>query len=153
VNAHPAAHQNLTERGVGRVPLLFAASASFLLAGCATVFSRGVVRDANGTPLGNVSIRITSTQTGALVTSGFTDAGGCFSMFKTAPRGEKRFLLDASASGFKPTTFALDLQTPILLGTLAAVSSEKASGFRKLRSEEAYTEWEMTCVPPSPTGN
>lgn len=139
--------------GSRRTLLLFVAAASLLGSGCSTVFARGVVRDAAGVPLGNVSVRITSIQTGELIAASITDAGGCFLLFKPAPPGEKRFKLDASVPGFKPATFTASFQRQILLGTLATVSSEQPSSFRLLGNEEAYAEWEMTCWPPSPVGN
>lgn len=126
---------------------------SCLGAGCATVFARGVVRDAVGEPLGNASVQITSPRTGQVLAAGVTDAGGCFHLLVAAPQGERRFALEASEPGYKSVTFTMGFDNPILLTTLAAVLSGQPSRIRRLSYEESYEQWELTCAPPSPVGN
>jgi hypothetical protein len=133
--------------------LLFAAAVPLIAQGCATVFVRGVVRDAAGEPVGNASLQITSAQTGKLLAAGVTDGGGCFHLLVRAPEGEKSFALDASAPGYKPATYTMDLESHIVLTNLAAISSGQPSRIRRLSYEESYGVWELICQPPSPIGN
>ena len=127
---------------------------AWLSASCATVFTRGVVRDPAGQPIGNASVRVTSVESGKLVMATVTDAAGCFNLHEFPPeRGSRHFRLDISVAGSKPVSLLFNLQTPVLEGTLATESSAGESRLTPLTNEQAYARWELICAPPSPVGN
>lgn len=126
----------------------------WLGASCATVYTRGVVRNKAGEPIGNASVRVTSVESGQLVIAAVTDAAGCFILHRFPPdRRNRHFRLDVRMPGYKPASFLFDLQSPILLGTLAPESSTRQSLLEPLTNEQAYGEWELVCAPPNPTGD
>jgi len=135
-----------------RAAVLLGASLG-LLSGCATVFTRGIVHDAAGEPIGNASVRVTSVESGKLVAEAVTDTSGCFNLHQFPPDSGRHFRLDVSLQGYKRVSFAFALESPVLEGTLAAGSSSKESVLQPLTREQAYGRWELICAPPSPVGN
>jgi len=140
-----------TRRGFGAFPGLLAAAASTLLsAGCATIYARGLVRDAGGSPVGNAVVRVTSDETARPIAVSKTDANGCFSVSELAPRHRRGFTIEAAAPGFEPAAFRFTLHSPILLATLAGASADARSEIRSMSPKERSTLWEPLCVPAIP---
>ncbi len=122
------------------------------LAGCATVWTRGVVIDAGGAPLANVPLELRNGETGTLVAAAATDANGCFLLGPFAAGAARSFELDAGPPGYKRATLAFALETPILLVTLAPPGSEASSAIRPATYAERTANFDPFCVPSWPPG-
>jgi hypothetical protein len=118
---------------------------------CATIYSRGIVEDGARAPVGGASVRLLGPG-GGTVASAITDAHGCFFLQQTAPRGEKRFILEIGADRYKAARLDVPLQPPILLATLAPDSSDGESRIRSMTASERSDEWERQCIPLFPGG-
>ena len=119
--------------------------------GCATIYTRGLVEDAAGAPLGGASVRLSAT-TGEAVAAAATDGHGCFFLQRSAPKGQRRFTLEIAAPGFKAARLEVPLEPPILVGTLAPDPSAAESGIRPTTSAERAQKWEPRCIPLYPGG-
>ena len=124
-----------------------------LLPACATVYTRGILRDAAGEPVGGVWVRVTSVPSGQLVAEAVTDTSGCFNLHRFPPDEGRRFRIDVSLGGYKPASFTFDLHDVVVEGTLASESSKKESVLVRLTHGQIYGRWEATCAPPYPPGN
>ncbi|HYX19519.1 MAG TPA: carboxypeptidase-like regulatory domain-containing protein [Thermoanaerobaculia bacterium] len=113
---------------------------------CATVYSRGIVRDGAGAPVGGAMVRLLGSG-GGTVASTLTDAHGCFFLQRTAPRGEKRFTLEIGADRYKAARLDVPLQPPILLAILVPDSSDGESRIRTTTASERSDVWERQCIP------
>lgn len=135
----------------GRKPVVVMLSAAAaLITGC-SIWSRGLV-SANGGPVGGADVRVLEAENGALVGATRTDSNGCFFLSLKAPRGQRHFTLEIGASGFKPARLNFELETPVLLATLTADSSERPSEIRPATASERSDQWTPQCVPPMPPG-
>lgn len=132
--------------------VLLAASLA-LLPACATVYTRGILRDAAGEPVGNVWVRVTSVPSGKLVAEAVTDTSGCFTLHRFPPDEGRQFRIDVSLGGYKPASFMFGRYDAVVEGTLAAESSGKESVLVPLTHGQIYGRWEATCAPPYPVGN
>ena len=131
-----------------RALLLFLALSSLR---CGTLYTRGLVEDAAGAPLGGASVRLSAT-TGEAVAVASTDGHGCFFLQRSAPKGERRFQLEIAAPGFKAARLEVPLEPPILLATLAPDSSAAESRIRATTSAERAEKWDPRCIPLYPGG-
>jgi len=133
--------------------VLFLGVSLALLPACATVYTRGILLDSAGRPLGNASVRVTAVESGKLVAEVRSDTSGCFNLHQFPPDSGRRFRLDVSLAGYKPVSFDFGLKSVVVEGTLATASSGKESAFVELTNGQIYGRWEATCAPPYPTGN
>jgi Carboxypeptidase regulatory-like domain len=136
-----------------RLAVALLAASLVLLPACETVFTRGILLDAAGQPVGGASVRVTAVESGKLVAEAQSDTSGCFNLHQFPPDDGRRFLLDVSLAGYKPVSFTFDLHALVVEGTLAADSSSKESTLVRLTNGQIYGRWEQTCAPPSPVGN
>ncbi len=118
---------------------------------CATVYTRGLVEDGAGAPLPGASVHLTG-EGGVTVAAAATDGHGCFFLQRSAPKGERRFMLEVAAPGFKAARLEVPLEPPVLLVTLAPDSSAADSGIRATTSTERAEKWEPRCTPLLPPG-
>jgi hypothetical protein len=133
-------------------PLLAAAAAGSLLAGCSTITARGVVRDPGGKPIPDAVVRVTAARGGKLALATKADANGCFNASDFAPRGERELTIEVSAAGSRAAIsgFSLRANTPILWATLASDSAGESSELRPMSSSEHNAVWEPICAPAIP---
>jgi hypothetical protein len=133
-------------------PLLAAAAAASLLAGCSTITARGVVRDPGGKPIPDAVVRVKVAGDGKPALAAKTDANGCFNASDFAPRGERELTIEVSAAGFRTATseFSLRVNEPILWATLAPDSAREPSALRPMSSSERNGVWEPICAPAIP---
>jgi hypothetical protein len=137
-----------------RSAVVVLASSLVLLPACATVFTRGILRDAAGEPVGGASVRVTSVASGKLVAQGVTNTSGCFNLHQFPPDSGREFRLDITRAGYKPVSYTFDLsQSPVLLGTLAPDASKKQSMLVLLTHGQIFGTWQLECDPPNPAGN
>jgi hypothetical protein len=127
-----------------QAPLLLLLALSPL--GCGTVYTRGLVEDAAGAPLGGASVRL-SRADGEAVAAASTDAHGCFFLQRSAPKGQRRFRLEIGAPGFKAARREVPLQPPVLLATLVDDSAPGESGIRETTATERAEKWDPRCIP------
>jgi hypothetical protein len=113
---------------------------------CATVYSRGLVEDGVGAPVGGAHVRLLGAG-GETVASTLTDAHGCFFLQRTAPRGEKRFTLEIGAQNTRAARLDVPRQPPILLATLVPASSDGEGRIRSMTASERSDRWERQCIP------
>ena len=118
---------------------------------CATIYSRGLVEDGAGTPVGGARVRLLRAG-GETVASAVTAARGCFFLQRTAPRGERRFTLEIGAASYRPARLDVPLQPPVLLANLVADSSSGESRIRSTTAAERSGKWEPRCIPLFPGG-
>lgn len=118
---------------------------------CATIYSRGLVEDGAGAPVGGADVRLLRAG-GETVASAVTDDHGCFFLQRTAPRGERRFTLEIGAASYRPARLDVPLQPPVLLATLVADSSSGESRIRSTTAAERSGKWEPRCIPLFPGG-
>ena len=136
-----------------RPSVVFLAASLVLLPACATVYTRGILRDAAGEPVGGVSVRVISVPSGQLVAEAVTDTSGCFNLHRFPPDEGRRFRIDVSLGGYKPASFTFDRYDAVVEGALAAESSSRESVLAPLTRSQIYGRWEATCAPPYPVGN
>ena len=126
--------------------------AASLTSGCASIWSRGLVQDDQGQVLPAASVRVSSVANAGTVFAAGTDMFGCFLVSKSPPKGERHFRLEITASGYQPATFDFDLETPILIATLARTGSGSQSGIHPATEAEREDRWEAYCNPKFPPG-
>ena len=141
------------DRPLRRPAVMLLASSLALLPACATVYTRGILRDAAGEPLGAASVRVTSVDSGKLVAEALTDTSGCFNLHRFPPDEGRRFRLDVDLRGYKPVSLTFGLHDVVVEGRLAAESSGQESVLVPLTNGQIYGRWEATCAPPYPVGN
>jgi hypothetical protein len=136
-----------------RLPAPLLAASLVLLPACTTVYTRGILLDAAGEPVGGVSVRVTSVPSGKLVAVAVTDTSGCFNLHQFPPDQGRQFRIDVGLGGYKPASFTFGKYDVVVEGTLAAESSSKESVLVPLTHGQIYGRWEATCAPPYPVGN
>jgi Carboxypeptidase regulatory-like domain len=143
-----SAATNTAAGQVGKRRLVLAASPvlAAMAVGCATIYSRGIVEVGAGDPVPGAEVRL-ATSTGQAVAAARTDANGCFFLQKTAPKNERRFILEIGAEGYKSAHLEVGLQPPILLVTLVPPSTEGESRVRATTAAERSEKWEPRCIP------
>ena len=130
-------------------PLAFTLTlvAATLIGACSSIWSRGFVQDEQGRVVGRASVRVTSAAGSGTVVDTATDEFGCFLLGKVPPKGERRFQLEVAAPGYEPVTFDFDLQTPILITTLAKTGTGARSDIHAATTEEQEDKWTPYCNP------
>jgi len=141
---------------VSRVALLGRMAAfcavAVLPAGCATVWTRGLVQDTDGAGIPAASVRALDERGATPVFETTTDRNGCFMLGPAAARGRRHFVLEIVAPGYERAAFDFDLQTPILFVRLVTTSSGAPSDIRPATYRERAERWEPLCAPPMPPG-
>ncbi len=135
--------------------LVVALPAVWLTAGCASIWTRGIVQDEQGGLVATASVRVVSVAGSNPVAMASTDMFGCFLVSHFAPRGERRFRLEVTAPGYELATFDLDLQAPvpILVATLARSAFGSQSAIHPATDSERKDRWEAFCDPLLPPGS
>jgi len=137
-----------------RLAIALLAGIQVLFPACATVFTRGILQDAAGEPIGGASVRVVSVASGKLVVEAVSDTSGCFNLHQFPPDSGRQFRLDIARAGYKPASYTFDMaQSPVLQGTLAPDAAEKQSVLVLLTRGQVYGTWQLVCAPPNPTGN
>lgn len=136
-----------------RNPLVLFATAVVLGAGCSSIFTRGLVDDGHGNPVGGAEIRVLDETGTAVLALDRTDSHGCFLVSVRAPKGQQRYTLDVEAAGFKPARQEFDLRVDLLVAGLAPPSSPEPSRIRVATSSERADRWIPNCAPPLTMGS
>ena len=107
------------------------------LAGCRSIWVRGVIQTADEHPIANALVTARSADHGTHVVAGTSEPNGCFDLFHTIGQNENSYFLEVDSPGYKPVRIALAIHVEnLLLVTLEPVASPKASQARPIRSEE-----------------
>jgi hypothetical protein len=108
-----------------------------LLAGCRSIWVRGVIQTADELPVANASVTARSADPGTRVVAGTSEPNGCFDLFHTIGRNENGYFLEVDSPGYKPVKIALAIHVEnLMLVTLQPIASPQASQARPIRSEE-----------------
>jgi hypothetical protein len=108
-----------------------------LLAGCRSIWVRGVIQTADEHPIANASVTARSAGPGTHVVAGASEPNGCFDLFHTIRRNENGYFLEVNSPGYKPVKIALAIHVEnLLLVTLEPTASPQASQARPIRSDE-----------------
>ena len=130
--------------------LVIATAAS---AACSSVYTRGLVDDGHGRPVGGAVVRAYD-ETGATQLSlDVTNANGCFLMSARAPKGTKRYTLDIQSSGFRTARQDFALSDDVLIVELAPESEPGSSRMRVATPSERIDRWIPNCAPPNTMGS
>jgi len=141
----------MSRRGAMRGAFLLAAAA--VCAGCSSIFTRGLVDDGHGQPVGGATVRVFD-ETGATQLSlDVTNANGCFLISVRAPKGQRRYVLEIQASGFRVARQDFALRDDVLMGALAPSSSAEQSRIHVATSAERSDRWLPNCAPPLTMGS
>jgi hypothetical protein len=127
-------------------------AASALGSGCASIWSRGIVQDEQGRVVSHASVRVVGADS-ETVAAASTDEFGCFLIGRLPPKGQRRFRLEIFAEGREPASFDFDLETPILIATLAKSGEAAHSAIHAASPTERTDRWEAYCDPPLPPGS
>ncbi|HTY40973.1 MAG TPA: carboxypeptidase-like regulatory domain-containing protein [Thermoanaerobaculia bacterium] len=125
--------------------------AGALSSGCAAIYARGLVANAQGQPIGGATVRVVDPR-GAVVAATSTDAHGCFLFNPRAPGGERHFTLEVGAPEFQTARFPISLSPPILLAALVQDGAAATSAIRPATTQERAGVYTPTCVPASSPG-
>jgi Carboxypeptidase regulatory-like domain len=140
-----------SRRGAVRIALRVLAAAA--CCGCSSIFTRGQVQDAHGSPVGGAVVRVYD-ETGTTVLSlDRTDSHGCFLISMRAPKGQRRYMLDVEASGFQPARQDFSLGDDLLIAALAPASEPDPSRIHVATYAERTDRWIPDCAPPMTMGS
>jgi hypothetical protein len=108
-----------------------------LVAGCRSIWVRGVIQTADEHPMANASVTARPADPGTHVVAGTSQPNGCFDLFHTIGRHENGYFLEVNSPGYKPVRIplAIHVENPLLV-TLQPIASPQASQARPIRSEE-----------------
>jgi len=137
-----------TRRAVAIVGL----GACALTAACAGIWSRGIVEDSGTRAIGGAEVRVLDAQAERVLSTDRTDVNGCFFFSLKAPKGERRFTLEVSVQGYRTVRHDFELETPILIATLASDAETGVSEVRPATPAERTDRWGRECVPQLPPG-
>jgi hypothetical protein len=118
--------------------------------GCSAIWIRGIVRNESGEFLPGASARVTAGP--EAIASTPTGGYGCLLIAHSVPKNVRHFRLEVAAPGYKAATFDFELDTPVLVATLAPSSSEAQSTLRPATNSERADLWQAYCDPPLPPG-
>jgi hypothetical protein len=126
--------------------------AAAVCAGCSQVFTRGLIDDGHGNPVGGAQVRVLDA-TGAPLALDLTNSYGCFLISARAPKGAKRYTIDVVAPGFKPVRQDFPLAADVLIGALASSSAPDESRLHVASPSERSDRWIPNCAPPLTMGS
>jgi hypothetical protein len=132
------------------LPLLAAAA---VCAGCSSVFTRGLVDDGHGRPVGGATVRVYDETGVTQLSFDVTNANGCFLISTRALKGQRRYTLDIEASGFRPARQDFELGVDLVMANLASSSSPEQSRIHVATSSERADRWIPNCAPPLTMGS
>lgn len=121
--------------------------------GCSSIFTRGLVDDGHGNPVGGAVVRAYDETGRTLLSIDRTDSHGCFLVRGRAPTGQKRFTLDIEAPGFRTAHLDFALSDDLLIAALAPSSSPDESRIHVATSPERTDRWIPDCAPPMTMGS
>ena len=108
-----------------------------VLAGCRSIWVRGVIQTADERPIANASVTVRSAEPNTHVLNGSSEANGCFDLFHTIARHENGYFLEVDSPGYKPVRIALAIHVEnLFLVTLEPISGVPPSEARPIRSSE-----------------
>jgi hypothetical protein len=131
---------------------VFAAAAA-ICAGCSSIFTRGLVDDGHGNPVGGATVRVYDESGATPLSLDVTNANGCFLISTRASKGERRYMLDVQASGFQTARQSFALADDVLIADLAVSSSPQPSRIHVATSSERSDRWIPNCAPPNAMGS
>jgi hypothetical protein len=135
-----------------RAVAILGLGACSLAAACTGIWSRGIVEDFGTRAIGGAQVRVLDAQAERVLSIDRTDVNGCFSFSLRPPKGERHFTLEVSAPGFRTVRHDFELETPILIATLASDAESGASEVRPATPAERTDRWGRECVPQLPPG-
>jgi hypothetical protein len=108
-----------------------------LLAGCRSIWVRGVIQTADDHPIANASVTARSADPGTHIVAGASEPNGCFDLFHTIGRNENGYFLEVNFPGYQPVKISLAIHVEnLLLVTLEPIASPQPSRARPIRSDE-----------------
>lgn len=121
---------------------------ALLIGACTSVTAQGVIRDPEGRPIGNASVRLRDAASGAALETASSEANGCFNLFAAVKGDQSRFILEVGAPGRKELafTFEQDQHAPLLV-IVAGQSAPQEGSVRPIASLERYSLFDLYCAP------
>src|SRR6202022_1184182 len=86
-----------------------------LLAGCRSVWVKGVIQTADEQPIANASVTLRPAEPAGHSLSGSSEANGCFDLFETIPRHRDGYFLVVDVPGYKSLEVAVPVRVENLL--------------------------------------
>jgi len=119
-----------------------------LVAGCRSVWVKGVIQTADEQPIANASVTLHSGEPAGHSLADTSEPNGCFDLFETIARHQDGYILVVDSPGYKPLRIAVAVRLEnLLLVTLEPTASSKPSEARPIRSAERYLRYGVPCEP------
>ena len=119
-----------------------------LVAGCRSVWVKGVIQTADEQPIANASVTLHSGEPAGHSLADTSEPNGCFDLFETIARHQDGYILVVDSPGYKPLRIAVAVRLEnLLLVTLEPTASSKPSEARPIRSVERYLRYGVPCEP------
>jgi hypothetical protein len=119
-----------------------------LVAGCRSVWVRGVIQTADEQPIANVPLTLRPAEPAGHSLSGSSEPNGCFDLFETIARNQDGYILVVDLPGYKPLRIAVAVRLEnLLLITLEPIASSKPSTAKPIRSAERNIRYGVPCEP------
>jgi len=119
-----------------------------LVAGCRSVWVKGVIKTADEQPIANASVTLQPGEPAGHSLAGSSEPNGCFDLFETIARHQNGYTLVVDSPGYKPLKIAVAVRLEnLLLVTLEPTASSKPSEARPIRSPERYLRFGVPCEP------
>ena len=119
-----------------------------LVAGCRSVWVKGVIQTADEQPIANASVTLHSGEPAGHSLADTSEPNGCFDLFETIARHQDGYILVVDSPGYKPLRIAVAVRLEnLLLVPLEPTASSKPSEARPIRSAERYLRYGVPCEP------
>jgi hypothetical protein len=119
-----------------------------LVAGCRSVWVKGVIQTADEQPIANASVTLLPGEPAGHSLAGSSEPNGCFDLFETIARHQDGYILVVDSPGYKPLRIAVAVRLEnLLLVTLEPTASSRPSAARPIRSAERYLRYGVPCEP------
>jgi hypothetical protein len=119
-----------------------------LVAGCRSVWVKGVIQTADEQPIANASVTLLPGESAGHSLAGSSERNGCFDLFETIARHQDGYILVVDSPGYKPLRIAVAVRLEnLLLVTLEPKATSKPSAARAIRSAERYIRYGVPCEP------
>ena len=119
-----------------------------LVAGCRSVWVKGVILTADEQPIANASVTLQPGESAGHSLAGSSEPNGCFDLFETIGRRQDGYILVVDSPGYKPLTIPVPVRLEnLLLVTLEPTGSSKPSAARPIRSAERHLRYGLPCEP------
>src|SRR4029077_19298258 len=86
-----------------------------LVAGCRSVWVKGVIQTADEQPIANASVTLRPGEPAEHSLAGSSELNGCFDLFETIGRHQDGYILVVDSPGFKPLKIAVAVRLENLL--------------------------------------